>query len=478
MRFHFPTLFPTLAPPLLALLSLGGCSKGGFDGPQVCLTTADTIAGTGVTQPSAIPKARWAELRHDASGTTIPINLEGSGGSYTGSGPVFDKCAPPGFYYVNRLAVTDVTGALVATAVRQSGSTYLISYGENGGSQQVAVSGPTSLTLAGPTGAAPTLTRLDAGAIVSAPQGGAFSLGIASAAAPDDCGIAEARFWLTLKATGAGQSADAVPGQIPAVQKGENGSPSLRVGPNVPAGEYVVEGLLTSKTGRTTRVVRQSNAATMYQFVSSSGSVTSTVPVVSVTVSADPMADRSGPVIASLDAQRSVVSRCDVMSFALRLSDTDRAITVPQEVVLKLRSPLGSEALTIKLKGTDAMTGSLVIPSDAPPGVWYAYPVSFSDDVGNLTTVSFSGGALSQAVVGAGSAVMATAASFTVQGPPMYDLSGITPVDLGGGVIPDMAKPFPTRLSNVSVVADPTPPVAGMSAPKVTAVWEQGSVLP
>ena len=127
---------------------------------------------------------------------------------------------------------------------------------------------------------------------------------------------------------------------------------------------------------------------------------------------------------------------------------------------------------------TGAMTGSLVIPSDAPPGVWYAYPVSFSDDVGNVTTVSFSGGALSQAVVGAGSAVMATAASFTVQGPPMYDLSGITPVDLGGGVIPDMAKPFPTRLSNVSVVADPTPPVAGMSAPKVTAVWEQGSVLP
>mgnify|MGYP000978311578 CR=1 FL=1 len=152
-------------------------------------------------------------------------------------------------------------------------------------------------------------------------------------------------------------------------------------------------------------------------------------------------------------------------------ADRVRAITVPQEVVLRLRSPTGSEALTIKLKGTDAMTGSLVIPSDAPTGVWYAYPVSFSDDAGNVTTVSFLGEALSQAVVGAASAVTATAASFTVQGPPMGDLSGITPVDLGG-FLPDMTKPFPTRLLNVTLGADPTPPVAGTSAPKVTAIWE------
>lgn len=457
------------------ILAVAGCSKGGYDGPLQCRTVAEAAAGQASSAPSTpIPTARWAELRHE-SGVTIPIELDGIGGNYTGTGRQFDKCDPPGFYYIERLAVTDVAGALVATATRTSGTTYRISY-TNGSTLTRAVGGQSAITLQASTGLPPGLDALSAGGVTSVPQGGSLAISVQTTAAVDDCGIKDARFWLTPRLS-PGTQESSVPGVQAAVINGAGGNAPLRVSPSVTPGDYVVEGVVTSKSGRQLRVQRQNTSDTTYRLVSVSGGsvATSTIPVIAVTVSADAMADREGARIALLEATPAMVSRCDVVAFSLKLLD-NKPLAQTQEVALRLRAPTGGDVLTLKLKGTEVFTGTLVVPLDAPAGTWYAYPASLSDDVGNVTGISLSGGTLTQTIPGGAMAttVMVPAATFTVKGFAAADLAGGSPPDLAGPAV-DMTVSYPTELNTLSVM--PVPAMAGKDSPTVTASWRQGDRL-
>lgn len=459
----------TLCSLLLVLAT--GCSKGGYDGPLKCLTLAETAAGQMTTSPvGPIPTARWAELRH-ADGTTIPINLEsGFNGMYTGAGRVFDKCDPPGVYYVDRLAVTDRAGALVATAkhVGATGTTYLVSY-PNGSTQTVSTTGTNALSLQAAAGAAPKLDSLSAGGVTSVAQGVSLALSAQSTAAPDDCGIKESRFWLTQKlAPGTGENS--VPGSTSAVISGASGNAPLRITPSITEGAYVVEGLITTKSGRSLRVFRKNNSDATYWLGADLN--ISNIPIVSVNVTADPMADRNGPRLTALEPAAATVSRCDVVAFALRLAD-DKPLTQTQEITLQIRGP-GGETLPLKLTGTDVLTGSLIVPNDAPAGVWYAYPLKFTDDIGNLTSVSFSGGTITLTIPGAMMPVTLPAASFTVRGFASVDLGGGVPVDLASPAF-DLAQSFPTEPLSFSFMQNPITPG---TAPIITVNWRQGDRLP
>src|SRR6185436_7516361 len=88
----------------VSLLLLAACSKGGTGpgpGGQTCRSISDPEPGMEQME-TPLPKALYAELRHVESGTTLPIMLEGIGGSYSGQSRAIGKCDPPGNYFVER----------------------------------------------------------------------------------------------------------------------------------------------------------------------------------------------------------------------------------------------------------------------------------------------------------------------------------------------------------------------------------------
>ncbi|MCS6912660.1 MAG: hypothetical protein NZ890_05420 [Myxococcota bacterium] len=447
---------------LLGLVLLGACSKGGLtnNDPRSCRRLAEEDG-----MELMLPRALYAELRSADGTTSLPVMLEGSGGSYHGTTRPLARCDPPGTYYVDRIVLVHAAGAPVATALR-SGSSYLVLY-HQGGTATVDASRftrPFTILSAKMSTAMPTLGSLSAPGL--ARQGDRIQVTAMASAANDDCGMREMQFWLT---TSPGVRSSPLASVSIA---GGSGSATLRIPPELPAGMYVLEGRLQSQLGRIAEVRRQNShdaSYSLYNPVSMSFQMTN-LPVVRIAISDNATADRRAPQAVSMEATPARVARCQAVSLSLRLVD-DFGLPATQQVKVRL-GPLGQPGLARALLsgGGEMLGGMFTVPQDAPTGIWLAYPESVQDAAGNVATASLSGDKFTLVGPGLSMPQPVQAAAFVVhdESMPVGDLAPVT--DLAPAT--DMAPRFPAELSNIEV----TPPmVAPEQTVTVTVTWTDHS---
>lgn len=440
-------------------VALPGCSKGGsMNQPDggTCRRLTDPEPGMMGSDP--LPNALYAELRH-ADGTTLKVNLDGAGGLYQGETMrAFQKCDPPGTYYLERTVLVDAIGHPVGVAQRvgssyqmlfQDGTSTL--YSSSGFTRYYASFSPTAGT------ALPTVQSLGvSGATVR--QGDRVNITSAVTAPADECGIRDATWWLT---TSPGSKASPL-SQV--VIKEGSGSASLRVSPDLPAANYALEGQITTKSGRVIQVLRRLVGDTTYSIYNPNlGTyVTTSVPVAKFDVTTNASADRTAPQAVSVDVMPRSLMRCGTVSLSLKLKD-DQMLPGTQQVKLRL-GPMDSPGLvTATLQGSgDTLTGSFLVPMDAPGGFWVGYPESIQDAAGNIGTASLSGSKFTISGPGISSPAQIEAAVFYVSAP------GETAPDDGGTVdmlqsTLDLRPTLPVSLININVV-----PPSPMPDQKVT----------
>ncbi len=421
--FRFSSLMPV---GLLALAALSGCFKPAPGGTGDCRRLTDPPPGMA---DGPLPGGLYAELRESASGTVMPILLEGSGGSYTGTTAAFEKCQSPGPYTLYRTALYDLSKNLVAVAKRDLNNNYQVVYGNGGNGLSTTVGGTnfsSNSVSFNPSsgGTAPTLVSVSAPATTR--QGDTLTLTSTAMAAADDCGIDQVQWWLTTSPHSPASPAASV------VIKADATSGPMKIPATLSASTYTLEGRILSKQGRTINVGRQSSSDTTYKYLTDGGTVisTTTLPVVTVTVAQNPDADQKAPQAQSFQATPGMVGPCQSVQLVLQISD-DKPLTQAQQVMVHL-GPLDRGPLTTALlSGSgNTLTGSFVVPLDAPAGVWLGYPDSIKDDAGNIGRGSLSGGQFSITGPGITSAQPVMAATFLVQG-----ATGTAP---DGGRSPDL----------------------------------------
>lgn len=443
------------------LLGYSACSSGPGSGvqPGKCARLAD--GGTGTLPLPMLPNSLYAELRNAAAPQApLGVNLSGTGGSYAGASGPLDRCSPAGSYVLERTVLVNAQGAPVATAVRDpNNNNYLVSYA---GGMSTTVGGANFSNLSTsytPTwGPPPTVTMLTIS--TAAPnQGDKLTV---TAAATDPCGIRQMQFWLT-------NAQRTMTSPAATIMSGSGAAP-LRVPPEFPAGPYFLEGRVTSLQNHSARLLRQTmtDANYTYSDENTGSSTASTLAVVSLSVGADPNADRVPPDVVSLQASVQTAARCQAVGLTLKLHD-DRALPAMQTVRL-LFTPLVRRDLTVSVTlsgGGDTLSGSFTVPQDAPAGVWFGYPESIQDAAGNVATGSLDA-STGRFTVGGSMPVLA--ATFVVPQDPQQA------PDLGT-VMPDLSMPgsgFPATLIGISVT--PSSLMATQSA-TVQATWRDNASI-
>lgn len=438
-----------------SLALLPGCSKGGAGDPSRCGTMNDT-SGKG---PSDRPISRslYAELK-TPRGSFVTVPLDGIGGVYAGNKQL-SKCDERGRYTIERFVLVNTKQELVAVANRVSAAFRL----EYASGQTTLVSDASvashffdfNTTVAN---GAVTLLKIETSS-PQAKQGERLDVHVQLQG--DECGLLKSQWWL---AESSGALANRQPIDSQPTLVGGSGTVSLLVPVDASASTYYIEGQVTTKNGQTLRVKRKSAAASSYDlFDEKSGIYTPTsFPVQKILVLENPDADRVGPQAVQMDAQPSRVERCQLVSFSLKLSD-DRGLPTSQTVrsLLMLDDRL---VANLEMSGGDVLSGGFVIPSDAPGGVWYAYPEFVRDAAGNEGRASFAGGKFTLSGLGITPKAV-QAATFIVPGSPpdptgKPDL-GTTQPDLGA---------LPVELKELKVL--PTNVTRDGDAVSVQVTWK------
>lgn len=402
------------------------------------------------TTPPAPTGKLYAELRHEASGLLLPLDLDGVGGGYNGSTRAIQQCDPTGAYTVSRTVVVDGRGAAVATAVREPSGNYRVTYtsGTTTLVSGAAFRSSASLSVSS-TGAPPTVSALTASLPVPPiHQGDKLSLSVTAAAAMDDCGLRDSQWWLSTQTSPGSAATVAV--AVPFASGAQAATGTLRIPVDLSPGTYFLEGTVTSQTGRVVRVQRQYSTDTTYKLnpIGTSTWTPTSIPVVRLDVTAAVDVDRQAPQALSLDALPARVLRCYPVGFTLRLRD-NKALPATQTVKLYV-GPLGQPtAASVTLSGSgDTLTGSYVVPLDAPLGVWLAYPESVVDEAGNVGAGSLMGNGRFM-IASSGMAAAIPAGAFVVAG------QDALPVTDDGGVVaqPDLAVTLPVELTALSLTS-------------------------
>lgn len=423
---------------LSAMLGASGCSKGGAPDLNGCPKLSDPAPGDPMGPPS---RSLYVELR-TPTGTRLTIPLDGSGGTYSGS-HIFDQCDEQGTYSVDKVVLVDINGDPVATANR-NGTSYNVAYQ---GGQMTTVSGSSfgniASTYSAPATGAVMIQSLTA-STATARQGDPITVQVAVSG--DPCGVRESQWWLAPASVGMMTTpAQAIPGG--------SGSVTLRVPPTADPTTYFIEGQVTLKSGgRIFGVVRKLATDTTYSLLDKSTGVYMPTPVMAatVTVSANPDADKVAPQVISVDASPANPVRCGTENLTVHLSD-DKGLPAGQKVKIWLGTLENPKLTSAMVTGSEYMYGTFQIPLDAPSGPWYAWPEVVLDAAGNAAQASFAGGKFTLSGPGITMAQPITAGTFIVPSNtvPRPDL-GVQPADLG--VPPDMAMPLPAVLNAITVM--------------------------
>ena len=438
-------------------LFAASCSKGGMPDQPLCGRLEDTPTGTTGT---TLPKMLYAELRTAATGldgATIGVNLTGSGGIYSGM-YAFNKCDAPGTYYAERLVLLSAAGNPVATAVRAApNNSYNVTY-QNGNTTNATGAFANSITYSLVSPIRPLNVVTLQPSATSARQGDRLQVQIALSDEAG-CGVKESQWWLTSVSTPGAKGAE------PTTISGGSGGTSVHVGSRLTAGTYVIEGMVTLNNGRVMTVRRASSTDTTYKLYDVTGSVSPgdlAAPVIQITVTDNPDADRTPPVAWGATATPVGPTRCDPVSLSLLVTD-DKGIA-DQTVKMILGTADKPNLATATLSGNGLLSGTFTVPSDAPFGLWYAYPEVVRDAAGNEARGVFANGRFH--LVGDGSVVMTDvmAGAFILTDP-----AGLKAPDLGVPTIPDGGLPlpdmaggaFPATLANVTVMATMPPTKVG-----------------
>ena len=423
----------------LGLCAIAGCSKGGApDTGSTCRKLSDPEPGS--EEKPMTPKALYVELR-SAGGTIVPITLDGTGGTYSGSRPV-SKCDEMGGYTVEKIVLIDVKGEPVAEANRVNTS-YLVKYaggqtstvtgaGFTNISAMFAVPVPSGATTVKAVTAVPTMVR----------QGDSVSVQVDLVG--DDCGIKSSTWWLS------GASVGSVTTAKSSIMGG-SGSVSFRIPPTLEPTKYYVEGEVLLKSGnRILQIRRQMAADTTYKVFDMRTGVymPTTIPVATVDVGLNVDADKTAPQAVSMEATPAVAGRCTQVNLALKLSD-DKALPTMQKVKVNLGTLEMPNLLSTTVSGGEFLYGSVTLPSDAPSGVWFAYPDLVRDNAGNEARGSIAAGKFSLAGPGIAAPTPVNAATFNVPGGASSD-GGMPPLpDMA--VASDMAAALPVILTGVAI---------------------------
>lgn len=434
----------TLTAGALTGVAAIGCSKGGAPDPD---STCRKLTDPDPNQPDTMkpPMGLVAELRSPTTGTLVPVLLDGTGGTYAGT-HTFGKCDEAGVYYVERISLVDISNTPVAVATR-SGSAYTIAY-QNGLTDAVSGTGFTNLTVnfASPA----TAVQLNVQSVSAQPlmlkQGDKVSF--SAAVSGDDCGIKDSKWWL---------SSSTIDSMVttPVAIEGGSGQGSLRVPTMLSPGSYFLEGSITLKSGRVFKFQRASLGDTTYKLVDTRTSTPSatTVPVVQFTVAENTDADRVAPQSLGMEAKPASLPRCEKVSFTLKMTD-DKALPSAQSGQAWVGPLSNPRLLKVPVTGGgDTLFGSFIVPSDAPTGVWYAFPMTFEDAAGNVGTGDWKGdGKFTISGQGITTPVAVPAATFIVENPLPVTLPDMAvPADLGTAT-PDLAPAqLPAKLASVSV---------------------------
>lgn len=444
--------------PIVAACSKGGAPEQADGGGCKKVSELDPA-----TKDNQLPKSLYAEMR-GVSGATFGVTLEGSGGIYSGM-RAFGKCDAADTYYVERAVLVSATGQPVAIARRNSMG-FLVEY-EGGQTMQATGASFTSIATSYTTASsAPSLKVAAVTLSGSNPVKQGDRVSVQISLGDDICGVKESKWWLV-----ADTSPGADPTLEPAVLPGGSGTISLQVPTTLSAGTYALEGQVTLSTGgRVLRVRRSAATDTRYKVIDPRGGtpVDTEAGVVKLTVEANPEGDRVPPIPVAMDAAPASVQRCQQVNLSLRLAD-DKKLPNNQSVRVYLGPAESPKLLSMMLGGGDTLTGSLQLPSDAPFGVWYAYPEVVRDAVGNEGRGTLSSGKFTLTGNGSTSPPV-MAATFIVP-------SGAATPDFGSGM-PDGGTMMPPDLGTMQLPAalakiEATPPTATKEGDTltVTVTW-------
>nr|MBP6743299.1 hypothetical protein [Deltaproteobacteria bacterium] len=232
---------------------------------------------------------------------------------------------------------------------------------------------------------------------------------------------------------------------------GGSGSVSFRIPPTLEPTKYYVEGEVLLKSGnRTWQIRRQMAADATYKVYDMRTGVfmPTTIPVATVDVGLNVDADKTAPQAVSMEATPAVAGRCTQVNLALKLSD-DKALPTMQKVKVNLGTLEMPNLLSTTVSGGEFLYGSVTLPSDAPSGVWFAYPDLVRDNAGNEARGSIAAGKFSLAGPGIAAPTPVNAATFNVPGSASPD-GGMPPLpDMA--VASDMAAALPVILTGVAI---------------------------
>lgn len=438
------------------------CSKGGA--PEMQESSCKKVSELDpASKDSQLPKALYAELRGN-KGASFGISLEGSGGIYSGQ-RAFGKCDAADTYYVERAVLVSATGQPVAVA-RRNPMGYLVEY-EGGQTQQATGASFTSIAVAYTTTAsAPSLkvASLTLNGSSTLKQGERVNVQVTLG--DEFCGVKESKWWLV-----ADTSPGAEPTLEPAVLPGGSGMISLQIPTTLSAGAYAIEGQVTLATGgRILRVRRSSTSDMRYKVIDPSGGtpVDTEAGVIKLSVEANPDGDRVPPTPVAMEATPASVQRCQPVNLSLRIAD-DKKLPTNQSVKVFLGPADSSKLLSLVLSGGETLSGKLQLPSDAPFGVWYAYPELVRDAVGNEGRGTFSAGKFTLTGNGTTSPPV-MAATFIVPSGALIPDFGMGSPDGGTPPLPDLGTmQLPAALAAVTVM----PPTATKEGDTltVTVTW-------
>lgn len=430
---------------VLSCLVFSACSKGGAGESGTCRSMADP-ENQGPPSDRPISRSLYAEFK-TPRGSYITMALDGIGGTYTGQ-KTMNKCDERGRYSLQRLVLVNAKQELVAVANRiLGGSSFRVDYQDGQStvlSDASVASSFTDFNTAVSNGAVTLLeVKPDSPKLK---QGERVTVQIKLQG--DECGLLKSQWWLA-ESSGALANKQPIENQ-PALQGG-SGAVSLFVPVLATIGDYWIEGQVTTNSGQTLRVKRQNAADATYKlFDEKSGIYTATsYPVQKVLVLDNPDADRTAPQAVQMDAQPSRAERCQTVNLSLKLSD-DRGLPTSQSIKAQLMLD-DKKMASIDMSGGDILYGSYLIPSDAPGGVFYAYPELVRDAAGNEAQASFSGGKFTLTGMGIAPKAVQAATFIVPEAPARPDGGHPGPPDLGGGR-PDAGSSFVATLKDLRVI--------------------------
>ncbi len=413
-----------------------------MDQPLSC----EALAENSASGQSATPNQLYAELRTaTANAPAIGLRLNGGMGNYSAVYG-FSQCDISGQYFVDRLVLVSASGKPVAVAslINPGGNTYSVKF-QNGLSVTTAAFANNSILYA-PTSTTPVIK------VQSISPGGntirqGEHLSVQISLSADPCGgVRESQWWLVSATAGNLKSA-------PAIVSSGSGTARIYISPKLPAAaNYYIEGLVTLQSGRIVRIVRRGGATNpdSYQLIEAiSGRILSDVgaSAVAISVSENAAADSLPPAAVAATAMPTEAAPCQRINLSLAIVD-DKGL-LPMQRVKFFVGPADRPTLTsVILTGGSMLSGSFVVPANAPLGNWYGYPELVYDAAGNQTRGAFFGKDKFSLIATADSSMTGPpvmAATFVVS-----DSAASTPnlADMGPGTLPDMSTAqYPAMLT-------------------------------